>query len=68
VRSNFKLFLTIFDDLHYLQLQSEIKIHKVLDHENIVKFERCFEDPSYYYLLMELCHNQVLDVYVHKHL
>eukprot|EP01031_Cornospumella_fuschlensis_P024433 gene24433-29533_t len=41
-----------------LKLQSEIKIHKVLDHDNVVKFERCFEDNTYYYLLMELCTNQ----------
>jgi polo-like kinase 1 len=39
---------------------SEIKIHKALKHENIVKFEHFFEDPENVYILLELCENQTL--------
>ena len=42
------------------KLISEIKIHKSINHENIVKFEHYFEDAEYVYLLIELCHNQTL--------
>jgi len=45
---------------HHLKLRSEIKIHSELVHENIVKFERSFEDDDFHYLLMELCTNQSL--------
>lgn len=37
------------------QLQTEIKIHKALRHVNVVKFERVFDDASFYYIVMELC-------------
>ena len=42
------------------KLISEIKIHKNLHHENIVKFEHYFEDTENVYILMELCYNQTL--------
>jgi polo-like kinase 1 len=37
------------------KLMSEIKIHKKLNHENIVKLERFFEDSENVYILLELC-------------
>lgn len=37
------------------KLANEIKIHKSLDHPNIVKFCRFFEDPEHVYVLLELC-------------
>jgi polo-like kinase 1 len=37
------------------KLESEIKIHRSLHHENIVKFEHYFEDELNVYILMELC-------------
>ncbi|KAJ1440139.1 kinase-like domain-containing protein [Ochromonadaceae sp. CCMP2298] len=37
------------------KLQTEIKIHKALKHTNVVRFERCFDDSNYYYIVMELC-------------
>eukprot|EP00761_Pharyngomonas_kirbyi_P014910 gb/GECH01014941.1/.p1 GENE.gb/GECH01014941.1/~~gb/GECH01014941.1/.p1 ORF type:complete len:654 (+),score=134.41 gb/GECH01014941.1/:1-1962(+) len=40
------------------KLSTEIKIHKSLDHENIVKFYRFFEDNNYVYIMLELCKNQ----------
>ena len=40
---------------------SEIKIHKSLSHNNIVKFLHSFEDPENVYLLLELCPNQTLN-------
>ena len=42
------------------KLISEIKIHKSVNHENIVKFEHYFEDAQNVYILMELCYNQTL--------
>lgn len=42
----------------YLQLLNEIKIHKSLDHANIVRFERFFEDKNNVYILLEVCPSQ----------
>lgn len=42
------------------KLMSEIKIHKYLNHENIVKFLHFFEDNENIYILLELCKNQSL--------
>lgn len=42
------------------KLMSEIKIHKSLNHPNIVKFEHFFEDSENVYILLELCTNQTL--------
>jgi len=39
---------------------SEIKIHNELDHPNIVKLERVFEDQESMYMVMELCKNKSL--------
>ncbi|EWM22555.1 protein kinase domain protein, partial [Nannochloropsis gaditana] len=39
------------------QLQTEIRIHRTLDHEHIVKFHHFFEDKHHAYILLELCHN-----------
>lgn len=41
------------------QLQSEIKIHKMLHHPNIVHLEEVFEDNENVYLVLELCEYQV---------
>ena len=42
------------------KLMSEIKIHKSLSHQNIVKFQHFFEDDENVYILLELCTNQSL--------
>ena len=47
------------DGLVDCQLMTEIRIHKALDHPNIVRFHRYFEDATAVYLLLELCENQV---------
>jgi polo-like kinase 1 len=39
------------------KLQTEINIHQALIHENVVRFLHCFEDPSYTYMILELCSN-----------
>lgn len=52
------MFTSLFNfpfQLCALQLQTEIKIHKALRHVNVVKFERVFDDASFYYIVMELC-------------
>jgi polo-like kinase 1 len=45
---------------HRQKLLSEIKIHRSLQHENIVRFGHVFEDGKCVYILMELCTNQTL--------
>jgi len=42
------------------KLRSEIKIHSSLNHRNVVKFERVFEDSENVYIILELCRNQTL--------
>ena len=42
------------------KLMSEIKIHKFLNHENIVKFLHFFEDQDNLYIILEVCKNQSL--------
>jgi len=42
------------------KLMSEIKIHRSMNHPNIVKFETFFEDTKKVYILLELCPNQTL--------
>lgn len=39
------------------KLITEIRIHKMLTHPNIVKFIDCFEDESNMYILLEVCTN-----------
>ena len=40
---------------------TEIKIHKSLNNQNIVKFEHVFEDHENVYILLEICTNQTLN-------
>ncbi|CDW83101.1 protein kinase domain protein [Stylonychia lemnae] len=42
------------------KIQSEIQLHKRLEHPNIVKFEHFFEDEENVYMVLELCQNQTL--------
>lgn len=42
------------------KLLSEIKIHKSMQHPNIVHFTDCFEDDVNVYILLEICPNQSL--------
>jgi serine/threonine protein kinase len=41
------------------QLWAEIKLHGMLEHPNIVRFDECFEDEENVYMLLELCENGV---------
>ena len=38
---------------------TEIRIHRTLEHTNIVKFRRYFKDDEAVYILLEICNNQV---------
>ena len=40
-------------------LKSEVNIHKKLDHKRIVKYIDFFEDKENYYMVLELCTNEV---------
>lgn len=39
------------------KLTSEIKIHRSLSHEYVVRFDRYFEDKENVYILLDICHN-----------
>jgi polo-like kinase 1 len=39
------------------KLTSEIKIHRSLHHQNVVRFDRYFEDKDNVYILLDICHN-----------
>ncbi|QRV75901.1 Serine/threonine-protein kinase [Ceratobasidium sp. AG-Ba] len=39
------------------KLYAEIKLHRSLQHANIVGFEECFEDDENVYMTLELCEN-----------
>jgi serine/threonine protein kinase len=41
------------------QLWAEIKLHQMLAHPHIVRFEDCFEDADNVYMVLELCENGV---------
>lgn len=45
---------------------NEIKIHKSLNHPNIVKFVWFFEDPEHVYVLLELCQPKTLSDLIKK--
>jgi len=42
------------------KLYSEIKIHRDLDNNNIVKFQGHFEDSKNVYMLIDLCKNRTM--------
>lgn len=48
------------------KLYAEIKIHKALDHCNIVRFVDCFEDEENVYMTLELCPNGSLMSMLHR--
>lgn len=48
------------------KLMSEIKIHRSLHHEYIVRFDRFFEDDVNVYILLELCPNQSMNELVRR--
>jgi polo-like kinase 1 len=41
------------------KLITEIKIHQVLNHDNIVRYRHVFEDDENVYIILELCENGV---------
>ena len=42
------------------KLTSEIKIHRSLDNEYVVRFDRYFEDKENVYIMLDICQNQSL--------
>lgn len=38
---------------------AEIKLHQMMQHPNIVRFDDCFEDADNVYMMLELCDNGV---------
>jgi polo-like kinase 1 len=48
------------------KLMAEIKIHRSLNHQSIVRFEHFFEDSDNVYILLELCANNTLNELVRR--
>jgi polo-like kinase 1 len=48
------------------KLMSEIKIHRSLHHDYIVRFDRFFEDDANVYILLELCPNQSMSELIRR--
>ena len=51
---------SITNERSYNKLLNEIRIHKSLNHNGIVKLECTFEDSINVYIILELCRNQTL--------
>lgn len=45
---------------------TEIKIHKSLEHRNVIAFDHVFEDSENVYILLELCNNHTLNEMMKK--
>jgi len=43
------------------KLMTEIRLHKSIHHQNIVKFEHVFEDADNVYIMLEFCQNQSMN-------
>lgn len=43
------------------QLWAEIKLHQMLQHTHVVRFDDCFEDDENVYMVLELCDNGSLN-------
>ena len=42
-----------------MQLWAEIKLHQMMQHPHIVRFDDCFEDEENVYMMLELCEHGV---------
>lgn len=49
-----------------MKLKAEIRIHKQLAHNNVVRFRHVFEDKTHVYLLLDVCENRSLADLVKK--
>ena len=48
------------------KLTSEIKIHRSLSNEFVVRFDRYFEDKENVYIMLDICNNQSLSDLVRR--
>ncbi|TBU00858.1 CAMK/CAMKL/CHK1 protein kinase [Hamiltosporidium tvaerminnensis] len=58
---NFAIKILTKTDKNKKDVMKEIKIHKSLDHKNIIKFIEDIEDETSYYLVMDLAKNELFD-------
>ena len=49
-----------------MQAQEEVRIHRRLVHENIVRCPHAFTDGTSTYLILELCHNESIQHMLHR--
>ncbi|PRP74346.1 putative protein kinase [Planoprotostelium fungivorum] len=50
----------VIEQLYNQRLRREIRIHKSLEHPNIVGFHDYFEDENFHYILLEKCERQTV--------
>ncbi|GAB5034678.1 plk plk-unclassified protein kinase [Nannochloropsis oceanica] len=70
-QAHYALKIVVKASLHkskarHRQLQTEIRIHRTLNHRHIVKFHHFFEDKQHAYILLELCHNHSMSDLLRK--
>lgn len=49
-----------------LKLKSEIRIHRSLNHPNIIRFRHAFEDKRFVYILMDLSEHHSLSEFLKR--
>lgn len=37
------------------RVENEISLHRIMDHENVVRLYNSFEDDDYVYMVMDIC-------------
>ncbi len=47
-------------------MASEIKIHRAIRSEHVVKYYKHFEDEQFVYILLEMCTNQTLNEHIKR--
>lgn len=72
IRTGFKLALKkikkkhIYDETRKNQFLMEIKVHRIMTHQHIVRFIDCFDTDDDICLLMEYCNSGTLDDYIRE--
>ena len=61
-----KIDMRYFRDTNMEFMQSEVSLHKRMNHPNIIKFIEVIKTQSYYYIILEHCSQGTLEDYIRK--
>jgi serine/threonine protein kinase len=61
-----KIDMRHFRDTNMEFTQSEVSLHKRLNHANIIKFIEVIKTQNYYYIILEYCSQGTLEDYIKK--